>query len=132
MNRLGGKVGVLNVHLYRPWSAKHFLSEVPKTVKRVAILDKTDEGGAHGNPLFLDVTATFAESPQFNVEVFTGGVYGIGGKGFLPNMAKAVFDNLALPLEQVQRRYDIGIVDDVTGRSLPIGPNIHSLPKDIT
>lgn len=118
--------------MFRPWSAKLLLSEVPKSVKRIAVLDKTDEGGAHGNPLFLDVTATFAESAEFNIEAFTGGVYGIGGKEFLPNMAKAVFDNLKLPLDKLQRRYDIGIEDDVMGRSLPIGPNIHAMPPGIT
>lgn len=88
----GEKVGVLNVHLYRPFSAKHFLAAMPKTVKRIAVLDRTKEAGANGEPLYLDVRDVYynmADKP-----LIVGGRYGLGSKEFYPGDALAVFDNL--------------------------------------
>ncbi len=90
------KVGLLKVTMYRPWSAKHFMEVIPESVKRITVLDKTSEGGAHGNPLFLDVVATFAESGR-TLDLISGGVYGISSKAFTPNMIKAVYDNMRAP-----------------------------------
>lgn len=111
----GEKVGLVAVHLYRPFSAKHFLAAVPKTAKRIAVLDRTKEPGANGEPLYLDVKDVFygnADAP-----VIVGGRYGLGSKDTTPAQILAVYDNLALP--EPKNHFTIGIVDDVTFTSLP-------------
>ncbi len=111
----GEKVGLVSVHLYRPFSAKHFLAAVPATCKRLAVLDRTKEPGANGEPLLLDVKDCFygkADAP-----VIVGGRYGLASKDTTPAMIISVFDNLALP--QPKDRFTVGIVDDVTFTSLP-------------
>ena len=127
MNENGENVGVVNVHLYRPWSAKHFLDSLPSTAKKIAVLDRTREDGASGSPLFLDVNVTLAEQNQR--KIVTGGQYGIASKEFTPAMAKAIYDNLDRP--EPKLRYVIGINDDVTNTSLDYGTPIHSTPESI-
>ncbi len=111
----GEKVGLVAVHLYRPFSAKHFLAAVPKTAKRIAVLDRTKEPGANGEPLYLDVKECFygkADAPEI-----VGGRYGLASKDTTPAMIIGVFENLALP--QPKDHFTVGIVDDVTFTSLP-------------
>ena len=111
----GEKVGLVSVHLYRPFSAKHFLSAVPKTAKRIAVLDRTKEPGAVGEPLYLDVKDCFYG--QEDAPVIVGGRYGLGSKDTTPAQILSVYENLALPMPKNQ--FTIGIVDDVTFTSLP-------------
>ena len=111
----GEKVGIVVVHLYRPFSAKHFLAAVPATAKRIAVLDRTKEPGANGEPLFLDVKECFYGKE--NAPLIVGGRYGLGSKDTTPAQILSVFENLALP--QPKDHFTIGIVDDVTFTSLP-------------
>ena len=111
----GEKVGLVSVHLYRPFSAKHFLAAVPKTAKRIAVLDRTKEPGAVGEPLYLDVKDCFYG--QEDAPVIVGGRYGLGSKDTTPAQILSVYENLALPMPKNQ--FTIGIVDDVTFTSLP-------------
>lgn len=111
----GEKVGLVSVHLYRPFSAKHFLAAVPKTAKRIAVLDRTKEPGANGEPLYLDVKECFYG--QADAPVIVGGRYGLGSKDTTPAQILAVYENLALPMPKNQ--FTLGIVDDVTFTSLP-------------
>eukprot|EP00755_Sulcionema_specki_P003781 Sspe_Gene.3872::Locus_1292_Transcript_2_5_Confidence_0.333_Length_5747::g.3872::m.3872/K03737/por, nifJ; pyruvate-ferredoxin/flavodoxin oxidoreductase len=123
----GRKVGALGVHLFRPWSPKHFLEKIPKSVKRVAVLDRTKEPGSLGEPLYLDVAATFQEA-KWNVDVI-GGRYGLGSKDLTPRMVAAVFKNLRDPTPT--RRFTVGIIDDVTNSSLSLGREISTVSADI-
>ncbi|MGL5014070.1 MAG: pyruvate:ferredoxin (flavodoxin) oxidoreductase [Bacteroidales bacterium] len=111
----GKKVGLLAVHLYRPFSAKHFLSAMPKSVKRVAVLDRTKEPGATGEPLYLDVKDVFYGKP--NAPIIVGGRYGLSSKDTTPAQIVGVYENLELP--EPKNQFTIGIVDDVTFTSLP-------------
>ena len=111
----GEKVGLVAVHLYRPFSAKHFLAAVPKTAKRIAVLDRTKEPGANGEPLYLDVKDCFygkADAP-----VIVGGRYGLGSNDTTPAQILSVYENLAM--NEPKNGFTIGIVDDVTFTSLP-------------
>src|SRR5208337_104162 len=110
--------GFLQVHLYRPFSVKHLLASIPSSVKKIAVLDRCKEHGAVGEPLFVDIcSAYFAESRR---PLIVGGRYGLSSKDTDPAQIKAVFDNLLL--EKPKNNFTIGIVDDVTGLSLPAGP----------
>ncbi|MBR3766454.1 MAG: pyruvate:ferredoxin (flavodoxin) oxidoreductase, partial [Muribaculaceae bacterium] len=111
----GEKVGLVSVHLYRPFSAKHFLAAVPKTAKRIAVLDRTKEPGAVGEPLFLDVKQCFYGKE--NAPVIVGGRYGLASKDTTPAQIISVFENLALP--EPKDQFTVGIIDDVTFTSLP-------------
>ena len=111
----GEKVGMVAVHLYRPFSAKHFLAAVPKTAKTIAVLDRTKEPGANGEPLYLDVKDCFYGAE--NAPVIVGGRYGLGSKDTTPAQILSVFENLAMPMPK--NHFTIGIVDDVTFTSLP-------------
>ncbi|MDE6090610.1 MAG: pyruvate:ferredoxin (flavodoxin) oxidoreductase [Duncaniella sp.] len=111
----GEKVGLVAVHLYRPFSAKHFLAAVPKTAKAIAVLDRTKEPGANGEPLYLDVKDCFYGKE--NAPVIVGGRYGLASKDTTPAQIIAVFENLALPMPK--DHFTVGIVDDVTFTSLP-------------
>ena len=115
LNAQGEKVGMVSVHLYRPFSAKHFLAAVPKTAKRIAVLDRTKEPGANGEPLYLDVKECFYG--QADAPVIVGGRYGLGSNDTTPAQILSVYENLALP--QPKNGFTIGIVDDVTFTSLP-------------
>ncbi|OXT07247.1 pyruvate:ferredoxin (flavodoxin) oxidoreductase [Thermoanaerobacterium thermosaccharolyticum] len=121
----GEKVGVVKVHLYRPFSFKHFLNAIPKTVKKIAVLDRTKEAGAFGEPLYEDVRAAFYDSELRPVIV--GGRYGLGSKDTTPAQILAVFDNLKA--DAPKNNFTIGIVDDVTNTSLPVGEEIETTPE---
>ena len=115
LNANGEKVGMISVHLYRPFSVKHLLASVPKTVKKIAVLDRTKEPGANGEPLYLDVKDAY-----YDVEdrpVIVGGRYGLGSRDTTPAQIISVFNNLALP--EPKNHFTVGIVDDVTFTSLP-------------
>ena len=117
LNAKGQKVGLLKVRLYRPFSAKHFLSAMPASVKRISVLDRTKEPGALGEPLYEDVRNIYydmAERP-----LIIGGRYGLGSKDVTPAQLIAVYENLAA--EKPMNGFTVGIVDDVTNMSLPVG-----------
>ena len=116
----GEKVGLVAVHLYRPFSAKHFLAAVPATAKRIAVLDRTKEPGANGEPLYLDVKECFYGKE--NAPLIVGGRYGLASKDTTPAQILGVFENLALP--QPKDHFTLGIVDDVTFTSLPLLPEV--------
>ena len=116
MNRNGEKVGMVSVHLYRPFSVKHLLAAVPKTCKKIAVLDRTKEPGANGEPLYLDVKDAFYN--EENRPLIVGGRYGLGSCDTTPTMIISVYENLALP--QPKDHFTVGIVDDVTFQSLPL------------
>ncbi|MBE3579125.1 MAG: pyruvate:ferredoxin (flavodoxin) oxidoreductase [Caldanaerobacter subterraneus] len=124
----GEKVGLVKVHLYRPFSIKHFLEVVPKTVKKIAVLDRTKEPGSIGEPLYEDVKTAFYESEL--KPVIVGGRYGLGSKDTTPAQIIAVFENLKL--EEPKNHFTIGIVDDVTNTSLPVGEEIDTSPEGTT
>ncbi|MCC8187133.1 MAG: pyruvate:ferredoxin (flavodoxin) oxidoreductase [Bacteroides sp.] len=111
----GEKVGLVAVHLYRPFSARHFLAAVPQTAKRIAVLDRTKEPGANGEPLYLDVKECFYGKE--NAPLIVGGRYGLGSNDTTPAQIISVFENLALP--SPKDHFTVGIVDDVTFTSLP-------------
>ncbi|MCI5500581.1 MAG: pyruvate:ferredoxin (flavodoxin) oxidoreductase, partial [Lachnospiraceae bacterium] len=112
----GEKVGLIKVRLYRPWSSEAILKVLPKTVKKIAVLDRTKEPGALGEPLYLDVAATLREA-GLNDIVLTGGRYGLGSKDTPPSSVFAVYKELEK--DAPKHRFTIGIVDDVTDLSLP-------------
>ena len=129
LNKNGEKVGLLSVHLYRPFSLEHFFKFLPKTVQKVAVLDRTKEPGALGEPLYLDVKTAFYSS-DLN-PVIVGGRYGLGGKDTTPDQIFAVFENLKkdAPLDS----FTIGIEDDVTGLSLaPVNSEVNLTPEGTT
>ena len=116
LNKKGEKVGMVSVHLYRPFSVKHLLAAVPATCKRIAVLDRTKEPGAAGEPLYLDVKDAYYGKE--NAPLIVGGRYGLGSCDTTPTMIISVYDNLALPTPK--DHFTLGIVDDVTFTSLPL------------
>ena len=126
LNAAGEKVGLLKVHLYRPFVADYLLSELPKTVKTISVLDRTKEPGSIGEPLYLDVLAAINGSDFAGVKVYTGR-YGLGSKDTTPADIIAVYRNAES--DAPKRRFTIGIVDDVTNLSLPIVENPDTTPK---
>ena len=126
LNAAGEKVGLLKVHLYRPFVADYMLRELPKTVKTISVLDRTKEPGSIGEPLYLDVLAAINGSNFAGVKVYTGR-YGLGSKDTTPGDIIAVYRNAES--ETPKRRFTIGIVDDVTNLSLPIVENPDTTPK---
>ncbi len=112
----GEKVGLIAVHLYRPFSAKHFMKAVPATCKKIAVLDRTKEPGAEGEPLYLDVRNVFYGKE--NAPEIVGGRYGLSSKETTPALIKTVYDNLAM--KEPKNQFTLGIVDDVTFTSLPM------------
>lgn len=125
LRKQGEKVGVITVHLYRPFSAKHFFDVMPKTVKKIAVLDRTKEKGSVGEPLYLDVKNIFYDKEVRPVIV--GGRYGLGSKDTTPSQIKAVFDNLKN--DNPKDRFTIGITDDVTYTSLDVNEKINTTPE---
>ncbi|HZT75903.1 MAG TPA: pyruvate:ferredoxin (flavodoxin) oxidoreductase [Vicinamibacterales bacterium] len=124
------KLGVVVVKLYRPFSVDDFLATLPSSVKRIAVLDRTKEPGAIGEPLFQDVVTALAEPAAARLALradVIGGRYGLGSKEFSPAMVKAVFDELARP--EPKRRFTVGITDDVTGLSLKVDGTFTVEPK---
>ena len=126
LNAAGEKVGLLKVHLYRPFVADYMLRELPKTVKTISVLDRTKEPGSIGEPLYLDVLAAINGSDFAGVKVYTGR-YGLGSKDTTPGDIIAVYRNAES--ETPKKRFTIGIVDDVTNLSLPIVENPDTTPK---
>ena len=112
----GEKVGLIKVRLYRPWSSEHILKVIPKTAKKIAVLDRTKEPGTLGEPLYLDVAATLREA-GLNDIILTGGRYGLGSKDTPPSSVFAIYKELEK--DAPKPRFTIGIVDDVTNLSLP-------------
>jgi len=110
------KVGLISVHLYRPFSKKYFLKALPKTVKRIAVLDRTKEPGSIGEPLYLDIVKLFYNEKE--KPLIIGGRYGLSSKDTTPEMINAVYDNLMS--DDPKDRFTIGIIDDVTYTSLPL------------
>jgi len=121
----GEKVGIVCVHLYRPFSAKYFFNVMPKSVKRICVLDRTKEPGANGDPLYLDVKDLFYGKE--NAPLIIGGRYGLSSKDTTPAQMIAVFDNLKM--KEPKNQFTVGIVDDVTFKSLPVGAEINLSPK---
>ena len=116
LNAHGRKVGMISVHLYRPFSAEYFLKALPETVKRVAVLDRTKESGSAGEPLYLDVKSVLADSGR-KFDAVIGGRFGLSGKDTTPGMLKGVYDNLVQ--DEPKNGFTVGIIDDVTFTSLP-------------
>ncbi|MEZ6118154.1 MAG: pyruvate:ferredoxin (flavodoxin) oxidoreductase [Pirellulaceae bacterium] len=133
LNSQGARVGLVNVRLYRPFHIDNFLSAIPKTVNRIAVLDRTKEPGATGEPLYQDVITAVAESWSAshgpNLPLVIGGRYGLSSKEFTPAMVAAVFGELAS--EQPKRHFTVGIYDDVTGLSIPWDDDEFHEPDDV-
>ncbi len=128
LNANGEKVGVITVHLYRPFSAKYFLRVLPATAKRIAVLDRTKEPGANGEPLYLDVKEVLYGSE--NAPVVVGGRYGLSSKDTTPAQIMSVYENLAL--NEPKNGFTVGIVDDVSFKSLPQKEEISLAKKGTT
>jgi len=122
LNARGARLGVVQVHLFRPFSVDHLLAAIPATVSAIAVLDRTKEPGAAGEPLYQDVVTAFAEGVascrRATMPRIVGGRYGLASKEFTPAMVKAVFDNLAAPVPR--NHFTVGINDDVSHTSLPV------------
>ena len=125
LNANGEKVGLVTVHLFRPFSVKYMMDVMPKSVKKIAVLDRTKEAGALGEPLYLDVRAAFYGTA--NAPVIVGGRYGLSSKDTTPNQIIAVYENL----KQVEPRnqFSVGIIDDVTFQSLTVGEELDTVPE---
>jgi pyruvate-ferredoxin/flavodoxin oxidoreductase len=135
LNAKGEKVGVLKVRLYRPFSASHFIDALPKTVKKIAVMDRTKEPGSLGDPLYLDVVTALHEtraagaSPFASEPVVVGGRYGLSSKEFNDTMVKSIYDNLAA--DQPRNHFTIGIVDDISQTSLPMDDDFTIAGDDV-
>ena len=121
----GEKVGAIKVRLYRPFSAKHFLSALPDSVRKIAILDRTKEPGSAGEPLYQDIITVLAEAGKTDIKVI-GGRYGLSSKEFTPSMVNAVFKNLT---GEMKNHFTVGINDDVTNLSLDFSEKIDAAPE---
>lgn len=115
LNSCGEKVGLVKVHLYRPFSVEHFLDVLPKTVRSIAVLDRTKEPGSVGEPLFLDIVSAISQDNTRQINLI-GGRYGLGSKEFSPAMVDAIFRELSKP--NPRKRFTVGINDDVSHLSL--------------
>jgi len=126
LNKRGEKLGLIKVRLFRPFSTKHLIEALPKTIKSIAVLDRTKEAGSTGEPLYLDILQSISEAFQKNlINTFprvVGGRYGLSSKEFTPSMVNAIFNNIKL--EQPKQNFTIGINDDVKNLSLDILENI--------
>jgi len=135
LNESGENVGVLKVRMFRPFDIKSFVSALPATVKKIAVLDRTKEPGATGEPLYADVVSALFEAVNSGCAPFktlprvVGGRYGLSSKEFTPAMVKAVFDNLAAATPKPH--FTVGINDDVTGTSLPFDPEFSTEPSTV-
>jgi pyruvate-ferredoxin/flavodoxin oxidoreductase len=136
MSARGERVGVLKVRLYRPFVSAAFLAALPPTVRSLGVLDRTKEPGATGDPLYLDVTAALAEAqaegrlPFQNAPRVIAGRYGLSSKEFTPAMVKSVFDEIGK--ESPKRHFTIGIIDDVTHKSIPWDPSFRTESEDVS
>jgi pyruvate-ferredoxin/flavodoxin oxidoreductase len=121
LSEKGEKIGLITVHLYRPFSAKYFFDVFPKSVKHITVLDRTKEPGAEGEPLYLDIRSMFYES-SFK-PLIIGGRYGLSSKDTTPAQMMSVYENMKL--NEPKNHFTVGIVDDVTFKSLPVLPEIN-------
>lgn len=126
LNSKGEKVGVLKVHLYRPFSIKHMFDVIPSTVEKIAVLDRTKEPGSLGEPLYLDIKAAYYGKE--NAPVIVGGRYGLSSKDVDPAQMIAIYENLNL--DTPKNGFTVGIVDDVSFTSLPVGEKISLSDSD--
>jgi pyruvate-ferredoxin/flavodoxin oxidoreductase len=133
IKKTGEKIGVLKVRLFRPWSVKDFIDSLPKSVKKISVLDRTKEPGCLGEPLYQDVVTALREARDTGLTtidpVVVGGRYGLSSKEFTPAMVKAVFDELKK--DKPKNHYTVGIVDDVTHTSLDFDPDFNIEGADI-
>jgi pyruvate-ferredoxin/flavodoxin oxidoreductase len=123
LSKQGQKVGLIEVHLYRPFSAQHLIDKIPASVKQISVLDRTKEPGSIGEPLYLDVVAALHESKFKDVPIFSGR-YGLGSKNTTPSHINAIYQNTT------KKRFTVGIVDDVTNLSLDVKEHLHTEPTD--
>jgi len=121
----GEKVGLISVHLYRPFSAKYFFDVLPKSVKKISVLDRTKEPGAPGEPLFIDIKSLFYDREERPLII--GGRYGLSSKDTTPGMVLSVYENMKF--NEPKNNFTVGIIDDVTFTSLPLLPEIDVAPK---
>ena len=134
LSQRGEKVGLVKVRLYRPFSVKHLMSALPRSVKSIAVLDRTKEPGSAGEPLYQDIVTAIAEASAGSIPDFAisprviGGRYGLASKEFTPAMVKAVFDELKET--NPKNHFSVGIVDDLTFTSLPVEAGFHVEPED--
>ncbi|MFZ2486725.1 MAG: pyruvate:ferredoxin (flavodoxin) oxidoreductase [Anaerolineae bacterium] len=128
LNSQGEKVGVLAIHLVRPWSSEHFMAALPGTVKSLAVLERTKEPGSAGEPLYQDVITALMETGNGHVRVI-GGRYGLSSKEFTPAMAKAVFDEMRKPAPK--NHFTVGIIDDVSFTSLDVDQDFSIESSDV-
>ena len=129
LNQSGEKVGLLEVHLFRPFAVERFLAAIPQTVRKIAVLDRTKEPGAAGDPLYLDVRNAFCGKAA--APLIIGGRYGLGSKDFTPAHVAAVFEHLKL--DGPKNGFTVGIIDDVTMASLPeYGKDLNTTPPGTT
>ena len=126
-NNKGEKYGLINVHLFRPFSSNHLLNAIPKSVKKIAVLDRTKEPGSIGEPLYEDVCCAFKEVS--NPPLIIGGRYGLASKDTTPNQIAAVYENLKQ--DQPKESFTIGIIDDISKTSLPAVDGIDAEPEDM-
>ena len=135
LNKQGEKVGVLKVRLFRPFDMKRFIAALPATVNKIAVLDRTKEPGAAGEPMYQDVVTAVAQCVMNDCAQFktmpkiVGGRYGLSSKEFTPAMVKAVFDNLASATPK--HGFTVGINDDISGTSLPVDANFSTEPDSV-
>ena len=131
LNADGARVGVLQIRLYRPFPTPEIIAALPATAQRIAVLDRTKEPGALAEPLFLDITSALGEAVarghRAELPLVIGGRYGLSSKEFTPAMVAAVYDELAA--ERPRPRFTVGITDDVTHISLPVGPDLDIMPE---
>lgn len=128
LNRRGGEYGLIEVHLYRPFSSRHLLESLPETVRRITVLDRTKEPGAPGEPLYLDVKNVFYGKD--NPPLIVGGIYGLASKEFSPSNVREILKNMES--DNPRNQFTVGIEDDVTFRSLPsLGEDFNPTPDDI-
>jgi pyruvate-ferredoxin/flavodoxin oxidoreductase len=135
LNKRGENVGLLKIHMYRPFAADHFVAALPPSVKSIAVLDRTKEPGALGEPLYLDVTAAISEAlssgtaPMKSMPKIVGGRYGLSSKEVTTAMIKGVFDELKKP--QPKNHFTVGINDDVTNTSIAYDPTFSTEESDV-
>jgi pyruvate/2-oxoacid:ferredoxin oxidoreductase alpha subunit len=123
---------VIGVRMYRPWNKKALADIVPKSVTRIAVMDRTREGGSQGEPLFLDVCTSLMQEGRGHI-IVAGGRYGLGSKDFTPRMVSAIIQNmLRKNVADIQRPFTVGITDDVTKLSLPLGRPVNILDESVT
>ena len=129
LNAEGEKTGLITVHLYRPFSIKYLFDVMPKTIQRICVLDRTKETGANGDPLYLDIVEAFHNNKDFEGKrpLIIGGRYGLSSKDTTPAHLVSVFNNLKAA--NPKNQFTVGIVDDVTNKSLPLLPEFSILPK---